>query len=76
MKAINGGKSKNDKIDSQNIAATLCGGMLPMAYTYPQKMSSTLNLLHPAECSVAAIPEVPCVLMDMHYGPDLPADSL
>ena len=36
MKAIHGGKTKNDKIDSQKIAAMLRGGMLPMAYTYPK----------------------------------------
>ena len=29
MKAIHGGKAKNDKIDSQKIAALLRGGMLP-----------------------------------------------
>jgi hypothetical protein len=31
MKAIHGGKAKNDKIDSQKIAALLRGGMLPKA---------------------------------------------
>jgi hypothetical protein len=36
MKAIHGGKVKNDKIDSQKIASLLRSGMLPMAYTYPQ----------------------------------------
>jgi transposase len=32
MKAIHGGKSKNDKIDSHKIAALLRGGMLPQSY--------------------------------------------
>jgi transposase len=45
MKAIHGGKTKNDKIDSHKIAALLRGGMLPMAYTYPQAMRSTRDLL-------------------------------
>jgi len=45
MKAIHGGKVKNDKIDSQKIAALLRGGMLPMAYVYPQGMRSTRDLL-------------------------------
>ena len=45
MKAIHGGKVKNDKIDSQKIAALLRSGMLPMAYVYPQKMRSTRDLL-------------------------------
>ena len=35
MKAIHGGKSKNDKIDSKKIAALLRGGNIPMAYVYP-----------------------------------------
>ena len=45
MRAIHGGKSKNDKIDSQKIAALLRGGLLPMAYVYPQKMRSTRDLM-------------------------------
>ena len=45
MKAIHGGKSKNDKIDSYKIAVLLRGGNLPMAYVYPQKMRSTRDLL-------------------------------
>ena len=32
MKAIHGGKAKNDKIDSQKIAGLLRGGLLPQAY--------------------------------------------
>ena len=31
MKAIHGGKAKNDKIDAQKIAVLLRGGMLPQA---------------------------------------------
>lgn len=45
MRAIHGGKSKNDKIDSQKIAALLRGGLIPMAYVYPQKMRSTRDLM-------------------------------
>ena len=45
MKAIHGGKTKNDKIDSHKIAALLRSGMLPMAYVYPQGMRSTRDLL-------------------------------
>jgi transposase len=45
MKAIHGGKSKNDKIDSLKIATLLRGGMLPMAYVYPRQMRSTRDLL-------------------------------
>src|SRR5215470_5135730 len=35
MKAIHGGKAKNDKIDGHKIAGLLRGGMLPQAYVYP-----------------------------------------
>ena len=45
MKAIHGGKTKNDKIDSQKIAVLLRGGMLPQAYVYPAAMRATRDLL-------------------------------
>lgn len=45
MKAIHGGKSKNDKIDSKKIAVLLRGGTLPISYVYPQAMRSTRDLL-------------------------------
>jgi len=45
MKAIHGGKSKNDRIDSQKIALLLRGGTLPVSYVYPRKMRSTRDLL-------------------------------
>ncbi len=45
MKAIHGGKAKNDKIDSQKIAALLRGGWLPQAYVYPAEMRATRDLL-------------------------------
>jgi transposase len=45
MKAIHGGKAKNDKIDAQKIAVLLRGGMLPQAYVYPAAMRGTRDLL-------------------------------
>jgi transposase len=45
MRAIHGGKSKNDKIDSRKIAGLLRGGLIPMAYVYPQRMRATRDLL-------------------------------
>jgi len=45
MRAIHGGKSKNDKLDSHKIAALLRGGLIPMAYPYPQKMRATRDLM-------------------------------
>jgi transposase len=45
MKAIHGGKVKNDKIDARKIAVLLRGGMLPQAYVYPADMRATRDLL-------------------------------
>ncbi len=45
MKAIHGGKTKTDKIDSQKIALLLRGGMLPQAYVYPPALRATRDLL-------------------------------
>ena len=45
MKAIHGGKAKNDKIDSHKIGVLLRGGMLPQAYVSPAAMRSTRDLL-------------------------------
>jgi len=45
MKAIHGGKAKNDKIDAHKIAVLLRGGMLPQAYVYPKGMRETRDLL-------------------------------
>jgi transposase len=44
MKAIHGGKAKNDKIDAQKIAVLLRGGMLPQASGYPAEMRATRAL--------------------------------
>src|SRR5919201_578620 len=45
MKAIHGGKAKNDKIDAQKIAVLLRGGMVPQASVYPAEMRATRDLL-------------------------------
>jgi transposase len=45
MRAIHGGKAKNDKIDSEKIARLLRGGTFPLAYTYPKEMRATRDLL-------------------------------
>lgn len=45
MKAIHGGKAKNDKIDSHKAATLLRGGAFPMAYVYPPDMRSTRDLM-------------------------------
>src|SRR5438067_10954900 len=45
MKAIHGGKAKNDKIDAHKIAVLLRGGMLPQADVYSAEMRATRDLL-------------------------------
>jgi len=45
MKAIHGGKAKNDRIDSKKLAVLLRGGAFPLAYTYPREMRATRDLL-------------------------------
>ena len=45
IKAIHGGKAKNDRIDAHKIATLLRGGMLPEAYVYPPEMRATRDLL-------------------------------
>jgi transposase len=45
MKAIHGGKAKNEKLDAPKIAVLLRGGMLPMAYGYPPERRAPRDLL-------------------------------
>lgn len=45
MKAINGGKVKNDRVDSRKIADLLRANLFPLAYPYPREMRSARDLL-------------------------------
>jgi transposase len=45
LRAIHGGKAKNDKIDAHKIAVLLRGGMVPQAYVYPAERRATRDLL-------------------------------
>ena len=45
MKAIHGGKAKNDRIDATKLARLLRGGNFPTAYAYPKGMRETRDLL-------------------------------
>jgi len=45
MKAIHGGKAKNDKLDAGKITGLLRGGYFPMAYVYPKAKRDTRDLL-------------------------------
>jgi transposase len=45
LKSIHGAKAKNDRIDSQKLAALLRGGLMPQAYVYPAEMRATRDLM-------------------------------
>ena len=45
MKAIHGGKAKNDRIDADKLARLLYGGNFPLAYPYPAQMRATRDLM-------------------------------
>jgi len=45
MKAIHGGKKKDDKIDSEKIARLMRGGTFPSSYVYPREMRATRDLV-------------------------------
>jgi transposase len=45
LKAIHGGKNKNDKLDSLKLATLLRGGTFAQAYVYPKQMRATRDLL-------------------------------
>jgi len=45
MRAIHGGKSKNDRLDAATLAGLLRSGYYPMAYVYPKAKRDTRDLL-------------------------------
>lgn len=45
LKAVNGAKTKNDRIDSEKIARIAAGGTLPLAYTYPREHRSIRDFI-------------------------------
>jgi len=45
VKAIHGGRAKNDKIEARKIAVLLGCGMMPVAYAYPAQMRATRDPL-------------------------------
>ena len=45
MKAIHGGKAKNDKLDAHKMAVLLRGGLRPQAYVYPAELRAPRDLL-------------------------------
>jgi transposase len=45
IKAVHGGKVKNDRVDAKKLALLLRAGLFPMAYVYPSAMRATRDLL-------------------------------
>ena len=45
LKAIHGGKVKNDKLDCEKLALLLRGGNFTTAYAYPKRLRATRDLL-------------------------------
>jgi transposase len=72
MKAIHGGKAKNDKIDAHKIAVLLRGGMIPMAYVYPSEMRSTRDLLRRRTHLVRKRAELLAHVQNTNYQYNLP----
>jgi transposase len=72
MKAIHGGKAKNDKIDSHKIATLLRGGMLPRAYVYPPEMRATRDLLRRRLYLVRKRGELLAHIQNTHHQYNLP----
>lgn len=73
MKEIHGGKTKNDRIDSQKIASLLRGGMFPLAYVYPKEMRATRDLLRRREYFVHQQSELFAHLQNTNTQYNLPA---
>lgn len=45
MKALHGGKTKNDRKDAYQIASLVRGGLFPLAHVYPKERRATRDLL-------------------------------
>ena len=58
MRAMHGGKAKNDRIDAHKIAALLRGGMMPQAYVYPRPMRATRDLMRRRNERIERFPRV------------------
>jgi len=72
MKAIHGGKAKNDKIDALKIATLLRGGSLPVAYAYPREMRATRDLLRRRQHLVRRRGSLLAHIQNTHHQYNLP----
>ena len=72
MKAIHGGKSKNDKLDSEKIARLIRGGTFPQAYVYPAELRPYRDLLRRRNFLVHVRSEVLAHIKLSNYQYNLP----
>ncbi len=72
MKAIHGGKVKNDAIDSEKIACLLRGGNFPVAYAYPKAMRATRDLMRRRSLFVRRRAELLGHVQILHLQENLP----
>ena len=75
MKAIHGGKAKNDRIDSEKIARLLRGGTFPLAHVYPKEMRGTRDLLRRRTLLVRRRAELLAHVQNTHTQYNVPTAS-
>jgi len=75
MKAIHGGKAKNDKVDAFKIAILLRGGTLPQAYVYPPEMRATRDLLRRRQHLVRRRGSLLAHIQNTHHQYNLPVPA-
>ena len=75
MRAIHGGKAKNDRIDARKIAGLLRGGMMPMAYVYPATLRSTRDLLRRRLHLVRKRGQLLAHIQNTHHQSNLPVPA-
>lgn len=75
MKAIHGGKAKNDRIDSEKIARLLRGGTFPLAHVYPREMRGTRDLLRRRNLFVRRRAELLAHVQNTHTQYNVPTAS-
>jgi len=75
MKAVHGGKAKNDKLDSLKIATMLKGGVFPIAFVYPRDMRATRDFMRRRLFYVNRRAELMGHVKMTHHQYNLPAPS-
>ena len=73
MRAIHGGKTKNDKLDSEKIARLIKGGNFPLAYVYPKEQRAVRDLLRRRMYLVRVRGECQAHIQLTNYQYNLPA---